>query len=85
MHLPRSGKKQELIDRIVDSLDQLRRNMSEEQWTKAKAVVLQVRHNGQYVQFHLHLQVSRFQPTDFALRMQLYSHLRSVDGDGLEQ
>lgn len=47
MHMVKSGKKQELIDRVVDVLDQWRRTNNEERWIKAKAIVAQVRSLGQ--------------------------------------
>lgn len=47
MHMAKSGKKQELIDRIVDVLDQWRRANNEDRWAKARAIVAQVRNVGQ--------------------------------------
>lgn len=47
MHLAKSGKKQELIDRIVETLDQSRRTNNEDRYTRSKAVVYQVRNTGQ--------------------------------------
>ncbi|KAF9535418.1 PINIT domain-containing protein [Crepidotus variabilis] len=48
MHLAKSGKKQELIDRIVETLDQSRRTNNEDRYTRSKAVVYQVRNTGHY-------------------------------------
>jgi E3 SUMO-protein ligase PIAS1 len=45
--MPKSGKKQELIERIVDVLDQWRRGNNEDRWAKARAIVAQVRNTGQ--------------------------------------
>ena len=46
-HMAKSGKKQELIDRIVDALDQWRRTNNEERWAKARTIIAQVRNMGQ--------------------------------------
>jgi E3 SUMO-protein ligase PIAS1 len=46
MHFAKSGKKQEIIDRIVTILDTWRGTSQEEKWIKAKAVVYQVRNSG---------------------------------------
>jgi E3 SUMO-protein ligase PIAS1 len=45
-HHARSGKKQDLIDRIVNSLDQWRILKAEDKWSKAKTVIAQVRTTG---------------------------------------
>jgi E3 SUMO-protein ligase PIAS1 len=42
----KSGKKQEIIDRIVRTLDIWRSTTMTEKWIKAKAVVTQVRYSG---------------------------------------
>ncbi|TFK77150.1 hypothetical protein BDN72DRAFT_807638 [Pluteus cervinus] len=47
-HLSKTGKKQDIIDRIVHALDDWRRQNNADKWTKAKAVVTQVRSNGVY-------------------------------------
>ncbi|KAJ7357317.1 PINIT domain-containing protein [Mycena albidolilacea] len=44
----KSGKKQEIIDRIVRTLDIWRSTAMTEKWIKAKAVVTQVRYSGIY-------------------------------------
>ncbi|EGO04293.1 hypothetical protein SERLA73DRAFT_157646 [Serpula lacrymans var. lacrymans S7.3] len=44
----KSGKKQELIDRITTQLDIWRQANNADRWTKAKAVLLQVRSTGVY-------------------------------------
>ncbi|KAJ7900293.1 PINIT domain-containing protein [Mycena olivaceomarginata] len=44
----KSGKKQEIIDRIVRTLDIWRSTTMTEKWIKAKAVVTQVRYSGIY-------------------------------------
>jgi len=45
-HYAKSGKKQELIDRIVAALDSFRLAGLEDKWLKAKAVIYQVRTQG---------------------------------------
>jgi E3 SUMO-protein ligase PIAS1 len=45
-HFSKSGKKQEIIDRIVSAFDNWRMANIEDKWTKAKTVVQQVRHTG---------------------------------------
>jgi len=47
-HFSKSGKKQEIIDRIVATLDTWKNANVEDKWTKAKTVVHQVRHTGIY-------------------------------------
>ncbi|EDR14963.1 uncharacterized protein LACBIDRAFT_300609 [Laccaria bicolor S238N-H82] len=47
-HFSKSGKKQEIIDRIVAVLDSWRAANYEDRWAKAKAVVHQVRNLGAY-------------------------------------
>ncbi|KAJ7783730.1 PINIT domain-containing protein [Mycena maculata] len=47
-HFSKTGKKQEIIDKIVGTLDTWRVSSMTEKWTKAKAVVTQVRYNGIY-------------------------------------
>jgi E3 SUMO-protein ligase PIAS1 len=42
----KSGKKQELIDRIVTQLDAWRQTNNSERWNKARAVIYQVRTSG---------------------------------------
>jgi E3 SUMO-protein ligase PIAS1 len=42
----KSGKKQEIIDRIVVTLDHWRTGTMTEKWIKAKAVFAQVRYSG---------------------------------------
>ncbi|KAK7064267.1 MIZ zinc finger protein [Favolaschia claudopus] len=44
----KSGKKQDIIDRIVRTLDHWRTNNMTEKWVKAKAIVTQVRYSGIY-------------------------------------
>jgi hypothetical protein len=44
--LARVGKKQDLIDRITNSMDNVRRNNLEDQWNRARAVLYQVRNTG---------------------------------------
>ena len=45
-HLVKTGKKQEVIDRIVSTLDDWRAQNLEDRWLKAKAIIAQVRSNG---------------------------------------
>ncbi|KAH9950402.1 hypothetical protein B0H21DRAFT_723283 [Amylocystis lapponica] len=47
-NLTKSGKKQELIDRITREMDSWRRTNNTERWTKGKAILNQVRLTGQY-------------------------------------
>ncbi|KAF9568443.1 hypothetical protein CPC08DRAFT_813495 [Agrocybe pediades] len=47
-HLSKSGKKQEIIDRIVNTLDSWRQGNFEDKWTKAKSIMQQVRVTGTY-------------------------------------
>ncbi|KAG6862364.1 hypothetical protein C0995_011804 [Termitomyces sp. Mi166 len=47
-HLVKTGKKQEVIDRIVSTLDDWRAQNLEDRWTKAKAIIAQVRNTGIY-------------------------------------
>ncbi|KAJ7492670.1 PINIT domain-containing protein [Mycena latifolia] len=47
-HFSKSGKKQEIIDRIVSTLDGWRTGSMTEKWIKAKSVVTQVRYSGMY-------------------------------------
>ncbi|KAJ7092675.1 PINIT domain-containing protein [Mycena epipterygia] len=47
-HFSKSGKKQEIIDRIVGTLDTWRTSSMTEKWLKAKSVVTQVRYSGTY-------------------------------------
>ncbi|KIJ21803.1 hypothetical protein PAXINDRAFT_165186 [Paxillus involutus ATCC 200175] len=46
----KSGKKQELIDRIVHQMDAWRQSNNVEKWTKAQAILYQVRISGVYSQ-----------------------------------
>ncbi|KAF9229229.1 hypothetical protein BS17DRAFT_771202 [Gyrodon lividus] len=46
----KSGKKQELIDRIVHQMDAWRQSNNVEKWTKAQAILYQVRTSGVYSQ-----------------------------------
>ncbi|THV07739.1 hypothetical protein K435DRAFT_267523 [Dendrothele bispora CBS 962.96] len=48
IHISKSGKKQEIIDRIVQTLDSWRQANAVEKWTKAKAVLYQVNSSGTY-------------------------------------
>jgi E3 SUMO-protein ligase PIAS1 len=45
-HFSKSGKKQEIIDRIVATLESWRDSSMTEKWIKAKSVVTQVRYSG---------------------------------------
>ncbi|KAG6885581.1 hypothetical protein C0993_012583 [Termitomyces sp. T159_Od127] len=45
-HLVKTGKKQEVIDRIVSTLDEWRAHNMEDRWLKAKAIITQVRNTG---------------------------------------
>ncbi|KNZ78554.1 E3 SUMO-protein ligase pli1 [Termitomyces sp. J132] len=47
-HLVKTGKKQEVIDRIVSTLDDWRAQNMEDRWLKAKAIIAQVRNTGIY-------------------------------------
>jgi E3 SUMO-protein ligase PIAS1 len=44
--LSKSGKKQELIDRILHSLDEWRASTNIDKWNKARGVLYQVRNSG---------------------------------------
>jgi E3 SUMO-protein ligase PIAS1 len=45
----KTGKKQELIDRVTFTLEQWRQRSETEKWTKAKTILYQIRNNGKYV------------------------------------
>ncbi len=45
-HFSKSGKKQDIIDRICNALDNWRASLAEDRWMKAKQVVYQVRNSG---------------------------------------
>ena len=45
-NLTKTGKKQDLIDKITRELDNWRRSLSVEQWQKAKAIMQRVRQTG---------------------------------------
>lgn len=45
-HVSKTGKKQEVIDRIVATLDNWRAANMEDRWTRGKAVIYQVRNTG---------------------------------------
>ncbi|KAF9076232.1 PINIT domain-containing protein [Rhodocollybia butyracea] len=47
-HFSKSGKKQEIIDRIVHTIDSWRQANSVDKWVKAKAILYQVRNSGTY-------------------------------------
>ncbi|KJA29423.1 hypothetical protein HYPSUDRAFT_127996 [Hypholoma sublateritium FD-334 SS-4] len=47
-HFSKSGKKQDIIDRICSALDNWRASLAEDRWVKAKQVVYQVRSSGIY-------------------------------------
>ncbi|OSD03150.1 hypothetical protein PYCCODRAFT_1434570 [Trametes coccinea BRFM310] len=47
-NLTKTGKKQDLIDKITRELDNWRRSSSVEQWQKAKAIMQRVRQTGYY-------------------------------------
>lgn len=44
--LSKSGKKQELIDRIINSLNDWRVSSNVDKWNKARSVLYQVRNSG---------------------------------------
>lgn len=44
--LSKSGKKQDLIDRILHSLDEWRASSNTDKWNKARGVLYQVRSSG---------------------------------------
>ncbi|KAF5374880.1 hypothetical protein D9758_000321 [Tetrapyrgos nigripes] len=46
IHISKSGKKQDIIDRIVQTLDAWKQANAIEKWTKAKAILYQVRNSG---------------------------------------
>ncbi|RDB28615.1 E3 SUMO-protein ligase pli1 [Hypsizygus marmoreus] len=48
IHISKTGKKQEVIDRIVSALDSWRAANMEDKWMKAKGVIYQVRNTGSY-------------------------------------
>ncbi|KAJ3750483.1 PINIT domain-containing protein [Lentinula detonsa] len=47
-HFSKSGKKQEIIDRIVHTIDSWKQASNVEKWAKAKQVLYQVRNSGTY-------------------------------------
>ncbi|KAF8078677.1 PINIT domain-containing protein [Lyophyllum atratum] len=47
-HIAKTGKKQEVIDRIVATLDLWRAQNMEDRWIKGKAIITQVRNTGVY-------------------------------------
>ncbi|KAL1951848.1 hypothetical protein VTO73DRAFT_997 [Trametes versicolor] len=47
-NLTKTGKKQDLIDKITRELDQWRRSESVDLWVRAKAIMQRVRHSGYY-------------------------------------
>jgi E3 SUMO-protein ligase PIAS1 len=51
-HIVKSGKKQDLIDRIVARMESWRRNNQYDKWTKARQIFNQVRDNGVFVPLH---------------------------------
>lgn len=53
--LSKTGKKQELIDRITFQLDKLRYQGYTEQWKRARDVLLRVRQFGVYVSSIIHV------------------------------
>ncbi|KAI6162143.1 hypothetical protein EDD17DRAFT_592712 [Pisolithus thermaeus] len=63
----KSGKKQDLIDRVVFQMDTWRRENNVDKWTKAHAVLNQVRRTGMYVCFLF------ASPTVVACRTMIYS------------
>lgn len=52
-HISKSGKKQEIIDRIVAVFDNWRAGNYTDKWTKAKAIIYQVKNSGLYDTFLL--------------------------------
>jgi E3 SUMO-protein ligase PIAS1 len=44
--LSKSGKKQDLIDRILNSLNEWRASSNIDKWNKARSVLYQVRNSG---------------------------------------
>ena len=44
--LSKSGKKQDLIDRILNSLNEWRTSSNIDKWNKARSVLYQVRNSG---------------------------------------
>jgi len=64
-HHNRSGKKQDLIDRATSSLDQWHNNKADDKWSKAKAVIAQVRSTGTYVFYpETHLAIDACVPSE---------------------
>ena len=47
--LAKSGKKQELIDRITKEMEKMRYKTEADKWDKARAVIYQVKNTGGYV------------------------------------
>ncbi|KAK7059008.1 E3 SUMO-protein ligase pli1 [Paramarasmius palmivorus] len=47
-HMSKAGKKQEIIDKIVSTLDVWKQQNAVDKWTKAKTVLYQVRNTGSY-------------------------------------
>ena len=45
-HFSKSGKKQDIIDRIMTTFDAWRQANNVEKWEKAKAIIYQVRNSG---------------------------------------
>lgn len=50
--IPKSGKKQDLITRIIDQMATWRRENNVERWTTAQAILRSVRYSGMYVSCH---------------------------------
>ncbi|KAF4572967.1 SUMO ligase siz1 [Pleurotus pulmonarius] len=50
-HLSKSGKKQEIIDRILSVFDSWRASNTQDKWLKAKNVLQQLRNTGHYSRF----------------------------------
>ena len=47
--MAKSGKKQELIDRITKEMEKMRYKTEADKWDKARAVIYQVKNTGGYV------------------------------------
>ncbi|KAF8922611.1 PINIT domain-containing protein [Mucidula mucida] len=48
VYLPKTGKKQEIIDRILSTLDAWKQQNQTDKWAKARTIIQQVRSHGQY-------------------------------------
>lgn len=80
-HISKSGKKQEIIDRIVAALDSWRAANCEDKWNKAKAIIYQVKNSGMYTPTRAHQGSMHSVPPSFAapaIKTSSYSNIGST-------